>query len=77
MLLQIKYFEVNEINTIKNDRWFVKIFQSTIRNNPRQVKQLVNFLKLTKLMDNGLLKTSETKVVYILLYLIQHTSHNI
>lgn len=72
-LAVINYFDSNEILNIKENNNIKQIFFKALKNNPRQIKCLINSIYLSKTLygNSSILNTTEQKLINLLLYTLQ------
>lgn len=69
----ISYFDNNEILELKQNKNIKLLFFKALKNNPRQIKCLINSIYLSKTIhdSSNIINTTEQKIINLLLYTLQ------
>lgn len=69
----INYFNSNEIFELERSNDISQLFFKSLKNNPRQIKCLINSIYLSKAIygSSNILNTKERKIINLLLYVVQ------
>lgn len=70
---EINYFDNNEILELKQNKNIKLLFFKALKNNPRQIKCLINSIYLSKTIhdSSNVINTTEQKIINLLLYTLQ------